>query len=169
MSLENSAINLLSQLRDTIESLKPSHFSSPVEVLSSSTVGQHMRHTVEFFICLMDSFEGGEICYDKRKHDTIIETNSKIAVNVIISLKDFISKETLDRPLIYSASNELDSDEQITLKSSYLRELAYCIDHAIHHMAFIKIAIRQQFDYVSLPTHFGVASSTVRYQQREKD
>lgn len=169
MPLQNSANSILDQLKDTISQLKPSHFSEPVEVLGSSTVGQHMRHTIEFFICLMDSAASGVISYDQRKHDTIIETDPKFAISIIGSVQEFVSKESSDHPLINEENYELEGGEKVRMASSYFRELAYCIEHAIHHMALIKVAIHQQFNYVKLPEHFGVASSTVRYQQSKED
>lgn len=168
MSLQNSAISLLDQLKDTIESLNPSDFSTPVEVLSNSSVGQHMRHTIEFFICLMDAAANGVICYDQRKHDTSIETNPKLAINVIGSIQEFLAKEIKDRPIINEADYELEGGDPIRMASSFHRELAHCIEHTIHHMALIKVAITQKFNYLSLPPHFGVASSTVRYQQNNE-
>jgi len=52
------------------------------------------------------------------------------------------------------------------MNSSYFRELQYNIEHAIHHMAIIKIAIGACFTEVELPANFGVAYSTVRYQKQ---
>ena len=168
MSLQNSAINLLDQLKHTIEALKPSDFSTSVEFLGDSTIGQHMRHTIEFFICLMDASLDQVINYDQRKHDTIIETDPKLAISIIGSIQDFLSKDGVDRPIVHEANYELENGENIRMTSSYHRELAYCIEHAIHHLALIKVAIHQKFNYVTLPPHFGVASSTVRYQQEKE-
>jgi len=165
MSLQNSANDILDQLKEIIGQLKPAHFSTPVGVLSNSTVGQHMRHTIEFFMCLMDASTNDVICYDDRKHDTIIETDPKFALSIIGSIQAFLLNEMADRPLINEENYALDSGQKIQMDSSYFRELAYCIEHAIHHMALIKVAVLQKFDYVNLPPHFGVASSTVRYQQ----
>ena len=50
------------------------------------------------------------------------------------------------------------------MKSSFYRELSYNIEHAIHHMALLKVAVKQTLTYISLPENFGVASSTIRYR-----
>jgi hypothetical protein len=165
MSLQNSAISLLDQLKDTIEIMRPSDFSKRVEVLSDATIGQHIRHTIEFFLCLMDASANEIINYDQRKHDAIIETDPKLAVSVITSIQDFLSKELADRPVVNEANYEVENGENVRMNSSYYRELAYCIEHAIHHLALIKVAVLQEFNYVNLPPHFGVASSTVRFKQ----
>ncbi len=51
------------------------------------------------------------------------------------------------------------------MPSSFHREVAYNIEHAIHHMALLKVAVNQTLHYIQLPENFGVASSTVRYQE----
>jgi len=165
MSLNNSAKSLLEQLKDIIHQLKPGDFSQPVDVLSQSTLGQHIRHTLEFFICLMDARNEGRINYDRRKHDQIIETDEKLALSVTDSVIDFLDQQTVDFELVHEANYEMTDSPDVAMQSSFFRELSYNIEHAIHHMALIKVGVAQQFDYVKLPRHFGVASSTVRHRQ----
>ncbi|MBK7681685.1 MAG: hypothetical protein IPJ26_04015 [Bacteroidetes bacterium] len=52
-----------------------------------------------------------------------------------------------------------------TVNSTYKRELAYNIEHAIHHMAIIKIAIENAYSDIVLDKAFGVAPSTIRFQR----
>jgi len=54
------------------------------------------------------------------------------------------------------------------IKTNALRELAYNIEHAIHHMAIIKIGINEVSPYILLPSAFGVASSTIRHLKKQK-
>jgi hypothetical protein len=51
--------------------------------------------------------------------------------------------------------------------TSYNRELVYNLEHAIHHMAIMKIAVDNAFPQVQMPENFGVAYSTIRYQQQQ--
>ena len=39
-----------------------------------------------------------------------------------------------------------------TISTNYFRELTYNIEHAIHHMAIMKIGVREVAPYVTLPT-----------------
>ena len=55
--------------------------------------------------------------------------------------------------------------DDLKVQSNYHRELAYNIEHAIHHMALIKLAIRKQCKYIVLPEHFRIVSSTVRHSR----
>ena len=69
------------------------------------------------------------------------------------------------KEVILEVSYAKTDTESVKIKSSLERELAYNIEHAIHHMAIIKIAIQTVFPNVKLAENFGVAYSTVRYQK----
>ena len=99
MTLHTSAQKLLNELGDVISQLTPDQYNQPLEVLSDSTIGQHIRHTLEFFICLIDGRNNSEINYDQRKHDNVIETDLNIALSVIDSIDDFLQKEKEDFPI----------------------------------------------------------------------
>jgi hypothetical protein len=60
-----------------------------------------------------------------------------------------------------------DSEETMVIATNYLRELTYNIEHAVHHMAIMKIGIREVAGYINLPIDFGVAVSTIRYKDSE--
>ena len=61
----------------------------------------------------------------------------------------------------------LNDEEAITIETNYYRELIYNIEHAVHHMAIMKIGIHEVAPYISLPADFGVAASTIRYKKEE--
>jgi len=162
--LQASATELLDQLKEIIRNCKDEDFSRSLAVLSDSTFGQHVRHTLEFFICLFDAKNAGVINYDNRKHDKFIETDPVLAVSVIESIQEFLSTQKTDFPVSFEANYTLKEGELQKMPSSFSRELAYNIEHAIHHMALLKVAVNQSLDYIELPENFGVATSTVRYQ-----
>jgi hypothetical protein len=166
MTLHQTADELLSQLHDIINQLEDGHFSEPLPVLNDSTIGQHIRHTIEFFLCLMDARVSLSINYDERKHDTLIEQDPKVASRVITSIQEFLSHEGDDFAMILRANYSIVDGVDQEIPSSFYRELAYNIEHTIHHMALLKIGLKSNFEYVSLPRHFGVASSTVRHQRQ---
>lgn len=165
MSISSSAIQLLNQLAIVVENMTDEAFSRKVPVLSDSTIGQHVRHTLEFFICLMDAKNQQEINYDARKHDKFIEQETQLAFSVISSIVDFLEKEQTNFKLDLVANYELEEGKDEIIPTNFFRELAYNIEHAIHHMALIKIGCREVCPEITLPDHFGVASSTVRFQQ----
>ena len=166
--LHHSAKELLSQLDNIIAQCREDDFSRPLDELSSATFGQHVRHTLEFFICLFDAKNEQMVNYDGRKHDREIETDKRLARSVIDSIKDFLDRNKTDFSIAFEANYTKDEGTVQTMKSSFHRELAYNIEHAIHHMALMKVAVNQTLSYIKLPENFGVASSTVRYRSGQK-
>ena len=168
MNLNEASKDILMQLEAVIKNLKEEDFFKPIPSLNQSTLGQHVRHTLEFFTCLIDSLEGGIINYDKRDHDKVIETDQTVAIGVIENLIHFLSNPLNERELILEANYSLDNSPNSLIKSNFSRELAYNIEHAIHHMAIIKIGIKEIAPYIKLDDNFGVAVSTIKYQAQNK-
>ena len=166
--LHHSAKELLGQLDKVVAQCKEEDFSRPLEELSFSTFGQHVRHTLEFFICLFDAKNGSAINYDKRRHDSEIETDKKLAKSVISSIVSFIDTNTIDFEVYLEANYTASKGKDQKMKSSFFRELAYNVEHTIHHLALMKVAVNQTLTYIDLPENFGVASSTVRYRLGQK-
>lgn len=165
MQLKSTGLSVLNQIYDLISQLNDAEFTAALELLNGNTIGKHVRHITEFFDLLISGCVFGVINYDLRKHDELLETSTKAAMAKIEKLKSSISTLSLDEELILEVNYTSNDEEKETIKSSVGRELAYNIEHAIHHMAIIKIAIWTVFPKVILADHFGVAYSTVRYQK----
>ena len=163
MQLSEATFSILDQVEFVIGQMKSDEYTKPVNVFNNSTIGQHVRHTLEFFQCLMAGYENGVVSYDKRNHDKSIETNKKLALEFIKKAKDFIAKCDMRRPLKLEVNYNLDDNDNLIVDSNMAREVTYNIEHAIHHMAIIKIGIQVICPYVELPYGFGVAISTLRY------
>jgi hypothetical protein len=168
MQLIRASHLILSQLADAINQVSEEDFIRPCSALGNSTIGQHLRHTVEFFICLEDGFRNGTVNYDKRAHDKLIESDKFIALNALDRIKSFVDNQKKDIPLTLEVGYEREKDECIELSTNYFRELTYNIEHAVHHMALMKIGIHEVAGYVKLPADFGIAVSTLRYNQTNK-
>lgn len=166
MQLHQSAILLLQQIESMTNQLTDQQFTFPIRSLSESTIGQHTRHTLEFFLCLMDSQQEGVINYDRRKRDPCMEQETQIAARAVRQVIQFLKSEPADRPSTLEANHTEDQSECVCIGTSFFRELAYNIEHATHHMAIMKIGILTSFPEVELPAQFGVASSTVRHQKQ---
>jgi len=165
MNLQTAVGHIFSQLDHVVENIRPSDYTRPSALLNQSTVGQHVRHTLEFFICLKEGVPNGLVNYDKRKRDKLIERDPFFARQVIRNLRDFIDTYSHNPSLQLETNFGYDEADCQLIPSNYLRELTYNIEHAIHHMAIIRIGIQELCDYLPLPTDFGVASSTVRNYQ----
>jgi uncharacterized damage-inducible protein DinB len=164
MTLTDACSNILSQLTDLVHQIRESDFVRPAETLSYSTVGQHLRHTLEFFICFEHGFEKGLINYDKRAHDKLIETDKFVALNAIKRILKFVNNVD-DKALKLEVGYDLERETFLTIDTTATRELVYNIEHAVHHMAIMKIGIREIAPYIQLPPDFGIAASTIRYKE----
>ena len=50
---------ILSQLSDLLNAISPESYTAPLLLLHGSSVGQHVRHTIEFYQCLFQQSEQG--------------------------------------------------------------------------------------------------------------
>lgn len=163
MNLSKAAIKILNQLADVVNQIQELDFTRPSDNLSGSTIGQHIRHTLEFFLCFESGEKEGVINYDKRAHDKLMETNKSLALDAIDQAIKFVSNLREKKALTLEVCYDLVQNEYISVETSTTRELVYNIEHAVHHMAIIKIAAREIAPYIAFDHDFGVAASTVRF------
>lgn len=164
METNSSAINILHQLKELLFQLTEEEFCLPLDVFSGSSVGQHSRHILEFYFCLLEQASSKEVSYDKRRRDLKLEGDKYYNFDKISSLTDEL--EVLSSDYALDLVTELGGTTHQT-PSSFSRELLYVIEHAVHHMAIIKIGVTLNFPNVTIDKHFGVAESTIRYIQSQ--
>jgi len=128
--------------------------------LTDATIGQHTRHIIELYQCLMQGYDEAVVSYDKRERDKRIELDVDFAVKQIITIEQTLVKPNKDIQLLYQLS-----DVETAMTSNYFREVMYNLEHTIHHQALIKVAINE-FTNVMLPDSFGVAPSTMQYRSQ---
>lgn len=165
MNLQRACSTIIQQLSALVQQISEQDFAAPSPALSNSTIGQHLRHTIEFFICLEQGFDKGIINYDKRAHDKLIESDKFLATAALQRIQEFVETSRPEKLLTLEVGYDLATDAFVTVQTNYTRELVYNIEHAVHHMAIIKIGIREVAPYVTLPADFGIAASTIRHKE----
>jgi uncharacterized damage-inducible protein DinB len=165
MTLILHNINKLSEIKSLLTKLPKELYAAPKKVLSNASIGQHFRHILEFYTSLEKGAKTGTVCYDDRKRNELIETYANHAENSVEKSIDFLNSIEADGPLKMRA-NYATSEEQSVIQTSLYRELAYALDHTIHHLAIIKIALLTENKEIKLDSDFGVAPSTIRYQKQ---
>ena len=151
--------NNLREIHDLLSVMSEDDYIRPSSLLSDSTIGQHIRHIVEFYQCLLQGYDEGIVIYDKRKRDNVIETNVSVAGEALIAIIDSLDRADKALFLEYELNKE-----KIILQSTYTRELMHNLDHSIHHMALIKIAVNE-LTTIKLSHNFGVAPATIQYRE----
>jgi hypothetical protein len=163
MQLQQAVNNIFVQLAGSLGQLSTPQYSQPCQTLFSNTVGQHVRHIIELFQCLENGYHSGVVNYEKRKRDILIETDKEVASRLLVDIHRGLTKP--NKVLTLEACYDDQVNETITIETNYHREIAYNLEHSIHHMALIRVGIRE-ISAIQLPDDFGVASSTIKYRKQ---
>ena len=163
MMLTQPIQHVFVQLSETLNLLSNEEYTRSSNVLTRSTIGHHVRHIIELFQCLDKGYEKGLVNYEKRKRDYKIETGRELAVELLKDIYRDIEKP--NKEIILEAEDYSDEAGVVSIPSNYYRELAYNLEHTIHHMALIRIAVNE-VSSVELPEEFGVAFSTIKYRRQ---
>jgi len=147
---------------DVLENLSDSQYSTPVDLLSGATIGQHIRHIVEFFQELDKGYESGTVNYDRRSRSLVLEVSRSLAIRRLSEMVFAVDRADKDLALMTHLTAE--DTEPLIIRSNYFRELLYNMEHIVHHMALLRIGITV-LTKMSLPPQFGVAISTLQYRQ----
>lgn len=150
----------LNELSGLLSQLSDDDYCCPCHDLSNATIGEHTRHIVEMFQCLLSQYEAGVINYDLRKRDYLIQTNTAFAKNSIDAILAHVDKPNKKLQL-----QQIVDGEVLLIDSNYQRELLYNLEHCIHHQALIKVAILQS-NTIEIDDNFGVARSTIEYRKQ---
>lgn len=156
--------NVLLELHDAISQVRPDIYPDSTEILSGSSIGQHVRHILEFFECLIVQSRGDVIQYGLRKRDLRLEKDKAFALNQCLELSHLLNELQTDKLLQMAIDDLGDVSHSHNVDTSIFRELTYCLEHAIHHMAIIRIAIRLLDQSIILQDSFGVAPSTLKHR-----
>lgn len=162
MMLKQPIQHVFVQLSETLTQLNNEEYSKPSRILVNATIGQHVRHIIELFQCLETGYENGVVNYEKRKRDYQIETNKELASRLLLEIYQHIDKP--NKEIILEAEDYCDAVTVVTIPSNYYRELAYNLEHTIHHMALIRVGVNEVSD-IRLPEEFGVAYSTMKFRK----
>lgn len=161
MQLRSSIQNVFVQLSELLNQLTPGQYKQPSQILFNATIGQHVRHIIELFICLEQGYETGVVNYEKRKRDLRIETDKAFAKSLLADIYSRLGRPNKD--LLLEAAFDENSAKVFSIASNYYREIAYNLEHTVHHMALIRVGINEVSDVV-LPSGYGVASSTIKFR-----
>ena len=153
------------ELRDHLEGLRDllvtipgdSYRVTPARV--SGSVGAHVRHCLDHATALLSYSPGGELTYDSRLRGTAVETDVRAAIGEIkrlhLALSD-LDPSHLDQPVVLRSMTRRDGS--VFVKTTLGREVAFVIQHTIHHCAIIGLLLEQVG--VRVPARFGYAPTT---------
>lgn len=158
----NLHLQLWQDFINLCQSLTSNQYTLKCTTLNGVSIAEHLRHSYEFYHCLLLGKQVNKVNYEARLRDRLIETDLAYAIEKMSKLKDQLALTRMDCDLV------LESKEAQAgfVNTSFERELVYCLDHAVHHQALIKIGLKEQTLSHLVNQDFGVAYSTLRYKNR---
>ena len=165
-TIHSSIREVLAQGELLLGVLDDSAYAAKIPQAFNSSIGAHYRHCLDHFRSLFDGFETGEINYDRRQRDARVETSRLIALNQtwdLLQMSERVSGWTLSDSIRVQSKLSYAIEESPAAVSSLGRELMYCVAHAIHHYALIRVMVGMLG--VSLPGGFGIAPATLKHRE----
>lgn len=158
---------VLGDLKNLLENITDTSFSQKNNSLFGASIGEHFRHIIEFYLCVLDNNIQEIINYDLRKRDHVLETKAKEGIYVINRVLDELEQLEPHQDIPVTIETSLDKNQANKgVSSSFFRELMYCLDHCIHHQSLIKIGLMEQGLTHIVNANFGVAFSTQQYRNQ---
>ncbi|HEX4852351.1 MAG TPA: hypothetical protein VFV08_16155 [Puia sp.] len=162
MQFHDSIQNVFVQLSESVSQLTEAQYKQQSKILFNATIGQHVRHIIELFLCLENGYESGTVNYEKRKRDLRIETDKEFANELLLKVFDCLQKP--NKTLQLESGYDEHSTETIMVNTNYYREIIYNLEHTVHHMALIRVGINEVSSIV-VPDGYGVAWSTIKHRK----
>jgi hypothetical protein len=160
--------DVFSQGLTLLEAIDAGTYAQAVGEPYGASIGGHYRHVLDHFLCVAAGLASGVINYDERSRDHELESNKAHAGNTTMALMESLRTlpvRDLERPceVVYTVGYSAEGPDR--LPTTFARELAFCVSHAVHHFATIKLLC----DHLSVPLkpEFGVAPATLRYRESQ--
>lgn len=155
---------VLLQGLEVLASLSAEMYSKRVPLCFNSSPGGHVRHILDHYECLLDGLGAERVDYEGRVRDRQVEVDRELALvrieRVLLRLNPLALAEVALSVAVESGPG---AAEKPSARSSLTRELEFLVSHTVHHYALIAVMLRHQG--VRVPEDFGLAPSTLRYQQ----
>ena len=91
MNIKEAAKEVLDQLQNVLDHIISEDYTTIIQDLNGS-IGEHTRHILEFYICLIDGLKTGYVNYDNRKRDVRIESDPAFAKSKLGEIISFIER-----------------------------------------------------------------------------
>jgi choline dehydrogenase-like flavoprotein len=164
MNCKQGTAIIIGQMTDLLGRIADDTYAKSLLLFNGSSIGQHFRHIVDFYGCLTRGVGGGRVDYAQRQRDTRIETEPGYAAAVLQQFYEQLATmdEVCQVEVVADFSAELNETRPVVL-STVGREMMYAYDHAVHHLAMIKMGLKSVAPALEVDRNLGVAPSTVKH------
>lgn len=156
----------LLQIADLVRRVDEEQYTrAPLGPLRSS-LGSHVRHTLDHVRTLTRGASSGQIDYDARERDTDIERCPAAALNHLEQLlKKLEPLASLPPETPWTLVAQVrECGTPLTMSTTPLREAVFVLSHTIHHCALIGVAAHAMG--LATSPKFGLAPATLTFEAR---
>ena len=167
-SLNIAVKDVLQQGCTFLDRVSDEVYTRPLEGTLSASLGTHYRHVLDHFFCLVEGIRTGQVNYDQRRRNPQLECSvaqARFATEGLIDEFRGLTGDLLLRECAVTYSVSYGESEVELVRSNLAREVMFCVGHAIHHYAILKLLCAGEG--VQLPHEFGVAPSTLKHLEAE--
>jgi len=140
----------------------------PADEKPAASLGAHYRHVLDHFLCLAEAIRTSRVNYDERRRNPQLENSvacARLVTEALIDELGALSDEILQRECAVTYSVAYGETEAEAVSSTLAREVMFCVGHAIHHYAILRLLCAGVG--VKLPYEFGIAPSTLKHLETE--
>lgn len=168
--LVDSNVGTLNTASNLLSGLSANQYTQIHQPYFESSLGKHVRHTLDHYLCFKRDLDNCFIDYDQRQRDCQLETDKDYAISVIEGLQSFLislkDQVKATQPLQIVMCNDVLFPAGEVTESSVGRELQFLQAHSVHHYALMAAMIRLSGE--SVDQYFGVAPSTIVHEKTVK-
>ena len=165
----NTAVNdVLQQGCIFLDRIGNEMYARPLEGEFAASLGAHYRHVLDHFLRLAEGIRTGQVNYDQRRRNAQLESSvtcARLVTEGLIDELGGLSGEILQRECAVTYSVGYAKTEAEAVRSNLAREVMFCVGHAIHHYAILRLLCAGVG--MQLPYEFGVAPSTLKHLKSE--
>lgn len=154
----------LAQAIELVSGLAPELYAAPCEIAFGASIGGHLRHNIDHYVSFLRQLGHGRVDYDQRGREARLEMDPRLASErlreILRSLEDLVVRpdQRIEVRMDCGGSRAWGG-------STARRELMFLFSHSVHHYAIIAMMCRHNGHDV--PRGFGVAPSTLKYQEAQ--
>ena len=165
MDFKQGSTQMISQINGLLQNITPEQYSKSLPIFKGSTLGQHFRHILDFYLVLLKDYPKGLVDYTLRERDPKLETDPVYARKTFESVLSELA--SLDEQTLLKVKADIlycQEGERPLIPTSIGRELMYAYEHAVHHLAIIRIGIENAFPELQMASELGIAPATIKYR-----
>lgn len=170
MDFKQGSTQMIKQITGLLQGLTPEQYAKNLDIFNGTTLGQHFRHILDFYLVLLKDYPTGLVDYTLRERDPKLETDPVYANETYLKVMEQV--DLLDEHTLLKVKADIlycKEGDRPLIPTSIGRELMYAYEHAVHHLAIIRIGIENAFPDLEIAKEVGIAPATIKYRASFED